>query len=197
MMIAFSLALSSSVIVNVVRLAAEAPDTTQNLALNITSYASIIVALIALIGTFVSRKVKSPADELARADFAYKKISERLDEVNKDRAYLQSVIDTLRTQLAKFDTDASVSMEDKRALRNLVLEGEERIISLQEENRVLQERLSNIAEKVRRGQPITLSDVYGIDEDVHTPTLEDIELTVSPHDIPELAELRRRNKTDN
>lgn len=190
-MIGFSLVLTT-VAFAILRVSTAAPETPQNIALNITSYASIIVALIALIGTFISRKVKSPADELARADFAYKKISDRLEEVNKDRTYLQSVIDTLRSQLAKLDADASLSMEDRRKLRNLVSEGELRVEALIDENRILQERLSAIAEKVRLGQVITLSDVYGFDEDVHTPTLEEIELTTPPSEIPGLPETRRR-----
>lgn len=172
------------------------PDNPQNIALNISSYVSIIVALIALIGTFISRKIKSPADELARADFAYKKIAERLEEVNNDRKYLQSVIDTLRDQLTKFDKDATISMEDRRKLRNLVNEGEHRIEQLGDENRILQDRLGNIAEKVRIGLPITLSDVYGIDNDLHTPTLEEIELTTPPKEMAQLAEYRRRAKED-
>lgn len=183
---------SSAALVVFIALSVENPQTPQNLALTLTSYASIIVALIALLGTFISRKLKSPADELARADFAYKKISERLEEVNNDRKYLQSVIDTLRNQLTKFDSDATVSMEDRRKLRKLVGEGEERIEQLGDENRVLQDRLGNIAEKVRIGQEITLSDVYGIDNDVHTPTLEEIELTTPPKDAIGLADYRRR-----
>ena len=175
-------------------LLAQAPSTPQNFALNITSYVSIIVALIALIGTFISRKVKSPADELARADFAYKKISDRLEEVNNDRKYLQSVIDTLRTQLTKFDNDATISMEDRRVLRKLVMDGEERVEQLVEENRVLQDRLRDIAEKVRLGHQITLADVYGVDMDVHTPTLEEIELTTPPKNIAGLADYRRRER---
>ena len=170
------------------------PESPQNIALNISSYVSIIVALIALIGTFISRKIKSPADELARADFAYKKIAERLEEVNNDRKYLQSVIDTLRDQLTKFDKDATISMDDRRKLRNLVGEGEHRIEQLGEENRILQDRLGNIAEKVRIGVPITLSDVYGIDNDIRTPTLEEIELTTPPKEMAQLAEYRRRTK---
>jgi len=174
----------------------QTPATPQNIALNLTSYVSIIVAFIALVGTFISRKVKSPADELARADFAYKKISERLDEVNSDRKYLQSVIDTLRTQLTKFDTDATLSMEDRRILRKLVVDGEERVEQLAEENRILQDRLRDIAEKVRLGQQITLSDVYGIDNDTPTPALEDIELTALPQNIPGLVEYRRKGRTN-
>lgn len=163
--------------------AATPPDTAQQFGLNIAQYASIIVAFIALAGTFISRKIKSPADELARADFAFKKITERLDEVNKDRAYLQSVIDTLRAQLTKFDNDASISMDDRRKLRLLVTEGEDRIRELVEENEILQERLTGIADKVRRGQPITLSDVYGEDDTaLHTPGIDEMELTVSPQD---------------
>lgn len=167
------------------------PESPQNIGLQLTQYASIIVALIALLGTFLSRKVKSPADELARADFAYKKIKERLDEVDSDRSYLQSVVDTLRVQLTKMDADAMLSMEDKRQLRKLVDEGERRIGQLQDENAVLQERLRNIAEKVRQNVPITLSDVYGRDAEVHTPTIEEIELTVpATRDIPALEKPR-------
>ena len=158
--------------------------TPQNIGLSITSYASIVVALIALIGTFVSRKVKSPADELARADFAYKKIAERLDEVNNDRSYLQSVIDTLRTQLTKLDLDAGLSIEDRRKLRSLVNEGEHRIEQLFDENRILQERLERVATKVRLGHAITLFDVYGATGQLTTPNFEDIELTIPPADIP-------------
>lgn len=186
-----------SATMTIVHFAADPNDTPQNFALNLTSYVSIVVALIALVGTFVSRKVKSPADELARADFAYKKISERLEEVNNDRKYLQSVIDTLRSQLTKFDTDAALSMEDRRKLRLLVKQGEDRIEQLFEENKVLQDRLGNIAEKVRLGQLITLADVYGIDNDVHTPTLEEIEVTARPVDIPGLEDYRKKVQDDN
>lgn len=173
-----------------------AEETPQNIGINIASYASIIVALIALIGTFVTRKVKSPADELARADFAYKKISERLDEVNKDRDYLQSVINALRDQLTKLDTDAGNSLEDRRKLRALVTEGELRIEQLIEENHILHDRLNAIAEKVRLGEAITLSDVYGIDTDVHTPTMEEIEITVPVKDLPGHVKARRKDSSN-
>jgi hypothetical protein len=177
----------ASTILSFVVLVAAAEETPQNLWLNITSYTSIVVALIALVGTFVSRKIKSPADELARADFAYKKISERLDEVNKDRTYLQSVIDTLRSQLTKMDTDATLSLEDKRKLRALVEEGEERIRQLVDENQVLNDRLSAIGKKVSLNQPITLADVYGFDDEIiHTPSIAEIEVTVSPQEFAEI-----------
>lgn len=176
----------------VLNFAFQVADTTQNSWLNITSYVSIVVALIALVGTFVSRKVKSPADELARADFAYKKINERLEEVNKDRVYLQSVIDTLREQLRKLDQEAGISIDDKRNLRRLVTEGERRIEELSEQRDALQDRLDKIADKIRLGQVITLADVYGDDLDIRTPTLEEIELTVPPQDLPGYSDRKRQ-----
>lgn len=169
-------------------------ETPQNTALNISSYVGIVIALIALVGTFVSRKIKSPADELARADFAYKKISERLEEVNNDRKYLQSVIDTLRTQMTKLDDDATADMEDRRKLRKLVVEGERRIGQLCDENHILQDRLHAIGDKVRLGMVITLADIYGVDNDIPTPTIEDIELTVPPRNHGIMEHRRRVNE---
>jgi septal ring factor EnvC (AmiA/AmiB activator) len=138
--------------------------------------------VLALIGTVASRKVRTPADELARADFAYKKIAERLEEVNKDRAYLQSVIDMLRTQLTKLDIDAIISLEDKRKLRNLIDEGELRIQRLIEENGELHTRLSSIAEKVRNGKVITLYDVYG-SSTADVPAIENLDSVAPQKDL--------------
>lgn len=135
--------------------------TPQQTGLDITSYLTLAVALIALVSTFVQKKAKSPADELAKADFAYTKIKERLEEVDKDRAYLQSVVDALRERMRKVDIEAGVDMEERRQLRDLVDQGEERIRTLVGENRELQGRLENIAQKVKEDRPITLEDVYG------------------------------------
>lgn len=133
----------------------------QQTGLDITSYVTLAVAVIALVSTFITKKTKSPADELAKADFAYTKIKERLEEVDKDRGYLQSVVDALREQLRKADSDAGSDMAEKATLRDLVEQGEGRIRDLMRENRILEARLSSIAQKVRDDKPITLEDVYG------------------------------------
>ena len=144
----------------------------QQTGLDITSYITLAVAVIALISTFITKKTKSPADELAKADFAYTKIKERLEEVDADRSYLQSVVDALREQLRTFDKDATTDMKEKSNLRDLVEQGEERIRSLLSENRILEARLELIAQKVRDDEPITLEDVYG---KVPTMTVEDMD----------------------
>lgn len=136
-------------------------NTPQQAGLNLTAYVTLAVAVIALVSNFIQRKVKTPADELARADFAYRKIQERLEEVNKDRTYLQEVVDSLRLQLRKADTEAGSDMDEKNQLRNLVEQGELKIRTLTSENAELNNRLHSIADKVRNGEPITLSDVYG------------------------------------
>lgn len=133
----------------------------QQAGLDITSYITLAVAVIALVSTFIQKKAKSPADELAKADFAYTKIKERLEEVDKDRSYLQSVVDALRERTRQLDKDANSDMAEKSKLRDLVETGEERIRGLQTENRTLQARLEMIAQKVRDDEPITLEDVYG------------------------------------
>lgn len=160
-----------------------AGESPQQIGFNITSYITLAVALVAAIGTFVSKKAKTPADELAKADFAYTKIKERLDEVDKDRKYLQSVVDALRVQISKSDDDANMSMLEKRKLRELVDLGDKRIAELLQQNRDLNDRLSDIADKVRNGVPITLNDVYGDVDPLDNGTkndLGDLELTVIP-----------------
>lgn len=158
-------------------------ESPQQIGINITSYVTLAVAVITLIGTFVSKKTRTPADELAKADFAYTKIRERLTEVDADRSYLSSVVDALRSQLQKADDDASLDMEEKRKLRALVTAGDFRIQELTRQNGELHDRLTAIAEKVRMGQHITLVDVYGNVSTI-TPAmgndLGDLELTVVP-----------------
>lgn len=158
-------------------------DSPQQVGLNITNYVTLAVAILALIGTFVTKKAKTPADELARADFAYKKIEERLTEVDKDRSYLNEVVSALREQLAKADDDANESMEEKRKLRLLVAAGDARIDELMRENKALQDRIDAITTKVKNGQPITLADIYG-NVSTMTPALGndlgDLEFTVIP-----------------
>lgn len=155
----------------------------QQIGANITQYITLAVAVIAAVGAFVSKKAKTPADELARADFAYRKIEERLTEVDKDRTYLNEVVAALREQLRKADDDANESMEEKRKLRALVDLGEERIRQLMEENAALQKRIDNITAKVKAGEPITLQDVYGNVSAITPPLaddLGDLEFTVIP-----------------
>lgn len=159
-------ALGSTMSSATTRLLAGSMDATQaaspqQAGLDITSYITLAVAVIALVSTFIQKKAKSPADELAKADFAYTKIKERLEEVDKDRSYLQSVVDALRERTRQLDKDANSDMAEKSKLRDLVETGEERIRGLQTENRTLQARLEMIAQKVRDDEPITLEDVYG------------------------------------
>lgn len=138
-----------------------APDSLQQTGLDITSYVTLLVAIIALVSSVITKKAKSPADELAKADFAYTQIKERLEEVNKDRAYLQSVVDALRLRARQTDKDATADMLEKQTLRELAEQGEDRIRKLERENTMLNQRLERIAEKVKNDEPITLGDVYG------------------------------------
>lgn len=161
--------------------------TPQQAGLDITSYITLAVAVIALISTFITKKTKSPADELAKADFAYTKIKERLEEVDKDRAYLQSVVDALRERMRKVDIEAGVDMEERRNLRELVEQGEDRIRTLLGENKLLQYRLENIAQKVKEDRPITLEDVYGNVDPIPSGQLDpETEMTQTPGAIRDM-----------
>ncbi len=168
-------------------------DTPQTTLLVFGQIVTVVVAIIALVGNIGARKVKTPADDLARAEFAYTKIKERLAEVDGDRKFLSETNEALREALQRADNEATATIEEKRNLRRLIEQGDQRIAELESANRVLNARLENIAEKVRTHQPITLTDVYGGSNvvDITTGSLEvtdhlglgDVEMTQTRNDL--------------
>ena len=143
----------------------------------IGQFVTLLVAVFALIQVAVSKKIKTPADNQAERDFAYRLIKERLDEANKDREVLTNTVTYLRDDARKRDIQDSEDYEREQQRTELIRSLNHRITELDNKVNELQHRLGHIGAKVRKGESITLSDVYGSEYNDLDDGLGDIELT--------------------
>ena len=139
--------------------------------------AAVITGLFALLQLVFSKKLRGPGDRLASEEFAYKVIRERLEEANADRSVLTETVNYLREDAKKRDVADQEDFDREQQRQQLVRDLNKRISDLETQIRAYESRLSRLAEKVRRGQPITLTDIYDLPE-----TLPDeLEDTIRTH----------------
>lgn len=146
----------------------------------IGQFVTLLVAVFALIQVAVSKKIKTPADNQAERDFAYRLIKERLDEANNDREVLTKTVNYLREDARKRDMQDTEDYQREQERTDLIRSLNTRITELDSKVNELQHRLGHIGSKVRNGEAITLSDVYGKEYDDLDDGLGDVELTQVP-----------------
>ena len=139
--------------------------------------AAIIGGSFTVVQSVVSKRVRSPADKLAGEEFAYRVLKERLDEANADRKVLSETVDYLREDARKRDAVDAEDFDREQKRIQLVRDLNRRIGELENHIRAYENRLSMLAEKVRAGNPITVSDIY----DIPDPLPEDLEDTLRTH----------------
>lgn len=122
--------------------------------------AAVVAGLFALIQIPFNKKLRTPADKLASEEFAYKLLKERLDDANADRKVLTDTVNYLREDARKRDINDADDFEREQVRLQLIRDHNERIIQLKNKIAAYESRLERLAEKVRRGEPITLGDIY-------------------------------------
>ena len=132
---------------------------------------TFLTAAIAIIVALVNKKARTPADDQARAEYGYRVLKERYDESVADRKVLSDTVDYLREQ-GRQDFDREQKKED--LIRSL----NRRITELTRQIDEFEARIARLADKVRNGQPITLTDIYGNPPD--DDPLDELERTVAP-----------------
>ena len=139
--------------------------------------AAVIGGILTIVQAVLTKRLRSPADRLAGEDFAYRVLKERLDEANADRKVLSETVDYLREDARKRDAVDAEDFDREQKRIQLVRDLNCRIGELETHIRAYENRLSMLAEKVRAGNPITLSDIY----DIPDPLPEDLEDTLRTH----------------
>jgi len=126
-------------------------------------------AIGAIVKAVIDKRIKSPADEQAQVEFGVKVLEDRLTEANADRAAMQSTIDWFQKRMDEYGVKSAEDFEVISALRQRI-HAKDDIINDQSR------RLERIADKVRRGVPVLMTDIF----DEHTARgMEDLEETAA------------------
>lgn len=143
-------------LIMLIKLATEPAEflTPQQIASYITQAVTLFGTIAAIIIAIVPKKIRTPSDNQAREDFAYKLLKDRYDELVAQVASLQEIEKYLRDQ-GRQDFDREQKKEELIRSLNEEVERLKRKIS------ELTRRQDSIAYKVRHGMVITLIDVYG------------------------------------
>lgn len=152
----------------------------QQIGLYIGQAVTLILAIFAFIQVVAAKKIRTPADNQAREDFAYRVLKERLDEANADRAVLTDTVNYLREDARKRDVQDNEDFEREQQRVDLVRSLNTRISDLSRQVQELEQRQDAIADKVRRNFPITLADIYGTGVSNIAEGLGDVEMTQVP-----------------
>lgn len=151
--------------------------TPQQVGLYVGQVVTLILAGFALIQVIAAKKIRTPADNQAREDFAYRVLKERLEEANADRAVLTETVNYLREDARKRDTQDSEDFAREQQRTDLIRSLNTRISDLTQQVDDLKIRQDHIADKVRKNLAITLADIYGREFNEVSDGLGDVELT--------------------
>ena len=153
--------------------------TPQQIGVYVGQVVTVLIALIALISTRVGKRTRTPQDDQARAEFGYKILKERYDEVVTEKNLLSEVVDKLRE-------DSRNDFSREQASEDLVRKLNRQITTYSKRLELYETRMAIMADKVRRGIPITLEDIYGNIEGLPgspEDELNDIEFTIGKDEL--------------
>lgn len=119
----------------------------------------VLLGVFILIQLFLNKKLRTPSDRLADAQFSVSIWKDQLAEAKADRKLLEDTVGALRTYVDKLESDSRVDQETINGLYRQIRALEDRDSQKTEMIRVLNARIEAIAAKVQRGEPITLYDL--------------------------------------
>lgn len=121
---------------------------------NILGGSGLFLSVSAIIVVLFQTFGKKPSDRQAEVEFAVELLREQITKAERDAERWLEVERFLRGELDKADAD-------KQKLRELLGKANAQIEELLIERQELQKRLTRLAEKVGRGEDITLEDIAG------------------------------------
>lgn len=150
--------------------------------------AAVVTGLFLIAQTLFNKRLRTPADKLAEAQFSVKVYQDQVAEARQDKALNDQTIATLREYASKLEADGR---EDQK----LILDLYQQIGALERRNREkddkiydLQRRIDRVAAKVARGEPITVQDLDGSPMTREANDSEDLEDTLNKDQIEKLKE---------
>lgn len=123
------------------------------------SSTAVIATVVGGVFALITKRTRTPELRLAEAQFSVKVYQDQLVEARADKELNDKTITTLREYVSKVEQDGR---EDQAIIRDLY----EQIRLIEARNgekdakiRALQALIDNVADKVSRGQVITLADL--------------------------------------
>lgn len=107
-----------------------------------------------LIRVFFEKKLRTPADRQTEVEFGVGLLRDQISKAERDAARWLEVETYLRDELRRTDTD-------KERLEDLLTKARQQITELTSERDELARRLTALASKVARGEPISMLDIAG------------------------------------
>jgi chromosome segregation ATPase len=118
-------------------------------------FATISTGIFAVI----AKRVRGPEVRLAEAQFSVKVYQDQLTEARADKELNEQTIRTLRDYIEKIEVVGREDQELIRSLYSQIHAIEARNDEKDSKIRQLQGLIDRVAEKVSRGEPITLADL--------------------------------------
>lgn len=123
------------------------------------SAGGILATIATGVMAIIAKRTRGPEVRLAEAQFSVKVYQDQLSEARADKELNEQTIRTLREYIDKIEV---VGREDQELIRSLY--GQIHAIEARNDEkdskiRQLQGLIDRVAEKVSRGEPITLSDL--------------------------------------
>lgn len=122
-----------------------------------------VAALLTTIGlivvAFISRRTRTPEIRLAEAQFSVKVYQDQLLEARADKELNDRTIDTFRDYVTELEASGRDNQERIRDLYKQIHELEARNAEKDKKICSLQNLIDRVAEKVARGEMITLADL--------------------------------------
>lgn len=132
----------------------------QNLAAGAVG-AAVASGLFALIRVLLNKRLRTPSDRMAEAQFSVKVYQDQVAEARLDKSLNDQTIQTLREYAEKLEVNG-------RKDQKLIIDLYQQIGALERRNSekdekisVLQRRIDAVAAKVARGETITIHDLTG------------------------------------
>lgn len=123
------------------------------------SAGGLLTTVVAGVFAFVTKRTRGPEVRLAEAQFSVKVYQDQLSEARADKELNEQTIKTLREYIEKIEV---VGREDQELIRSLygqIHAIEARNDEKESKIRQLQGLIDRVAEKVSRGEAITLADL--------------------------------------
>lgn len=122
----------------------------------------IVLGLFILVQVVINKRLRTPSDRLAEAQFSVQVWKDQLAEAKEDRKVLSEAIEKLRVYTSTLESNARIDQAVISDLHRQMRALEDRGAVKDMKIRELNWRIEAIAQKIEAGQPVTLADLGNV-----------------------------------
>jgi septal ring factor EnvC (AmiA/AmiB activator) len=122
-------------------------------------FAAIVTAVGTVLGIFLNKRLRSPSDQLAQAQFAVQLYKDQADEARTQIKLNAETMATLRDTVSKFEAANLGKEETIRGLYGTIRDLEQRNYDLARRIDIYQQLIDHAAQKLAAGQLVTVGDI--------------------------------------